>query len=258
MKIKLLPILVCFFFGGFQPAQAETYETVLTLFNNGQFAEAVAEGRELGTAEGYVLAARSQLVLIQYMTAQAERDGAIAQAIKDAEMALALESENIEAMINLGSAFGLRGKYRKSIADGKRSRDLLKKAAQMAPDNSWALGALASWHAETIYQAGRIPALIIFGANRKSVRSLFARAVLSDPENLTVRAGYVRALLKLDENNRKDVKKDNALINENIAYILNSEPANALEAIVKQQIGEIKTALDTGDRQRLEVLLDGA
>lgn len=258
MKTKLTLLLFCFFLLGLGPTQARACEDIQVLFNNGQFAEAVIEGRDLGTAEGYVLAARSQLVLILYLTSPAERDGAINQAIRDGEAALALDNGNVEAMVNLGVAFGLRGKEEQSISDGKRSRDLLKKAVQMAPDNSWAIGALASWHAETVYQAGRLPASIIFGADRKSARSLFARAVLADPENLTIRAGYVRALLKLDENNRKDLKKDTALINENIAYILKSEPANALEEIVKLQIREIKTALDNGDGQRLKMLLEGA
>ena len=45
---------------------------------------------------------------------------------------------------------------------------------------------------------------------------------------------------------------------ENIDYILNAPPANALEKIMKRQMQEVQKALKDGDEERLEKLLDEA
>ena len=250
MKNKFHLFLVFFGFLGFTQPAGASYQDALELYNAGKFEAAVTAGREAGTPEGLTLAVRGQLVLIQYIFDEKDRTAAINRAIEDSETALALDPENIEAILNLGIIYGLRGRYEKSISDGKKSRDLLKRALKASPTNSWALGSLASWHAETIFQAGRLPAWVIFGAGRKRAFSLFARAAKLEPENLTIRAAYVRALLKVGD------KKHNRLVNDNIEYILNAPAVNALEQMMKDQIRQIKKAIETNDDESLELLLD--
>ena len=227
-----------------------SFQEALDLYNAGKFELAVAKGRNAHTADGLALAVRGQLVLIQYIFEEGDRTNAINRAIEDGEAALAMDPENQEAILNLGIIYGLRAKYETSISDGKKSRGLLKMAHKNSPNNSWALGALASWHAETIYQVGRIPAWAIFGADRKKAFSLFAKAIEAGPDNLTIRAAYIRALLKIGD------KKHKKLAASQIDYVLGAKPVNVLEQLMVNQVWQIKTALDLKDKGELELLLD--
>lgn len=233
-------------------AFTQTYEDVEALFDAGDFEQTAEAGRALETSDGYALAVRAQLVLIQYIYQPDVRLAAVDRAIKDGEKAILLDPSNLEAKLNLGVIIGLRGKFMNSISDGKRSRELFEEGLEMAPENSWALGILASWHGETIYQTGKILARMIFGARRKISLELFAKTMEVEPDNLTIRAAYIRTLIKL---NRKTFR---ALIAENIAYMEKAEPKNALERLMKKQIRQIKAAMETGNNSRLDILLDEA
>jgi len=229
---------------------ANSYDGALANFYAGDFDRAVAEGRSLETSAGYTVALRAQLVLIQYLYQPNLRMEAIERALADGEKALLLDPENFEAKLNLGIIFGLRGKYNRSIKDGLRSYDLLLEAVNAQPENDWMLGAMGGWHAEIIFEAGRIPGRLIFGAKRKKAMEYFEAAIEYGPDNLTIRAAYIRALLKLFPEAMKTV------IDENMSFILIATPANALEMIMQRQIKQIKAAIDAGDQKTLALYLD--
>lgn len=251
--MKTVLVLVVVLLLGFSPpAAAQTYDDALARFDNGDFEGAVAAGRALGTGEGYTLAVRGQLVLIQYIYDAARRAAAIERAIADGRKALAMVPDSVEARVNLGIAIGLKAKQNRSVSEGKEARDLFREAVEMDPDSAWTLGTLGAWHGETIYQAGLIPARLIMGARRKHAYALFEAALESDPGNLTIRAAYVRTLLKLKP------EKFAATIEQNIRYILEAEPDNALEELMQEQIRQIELALISDDEKRLEQLLEEA
>lgn len=235
-----------------RPAAAVTLDEVQQLYTEGHFAETVKEGKALGTFEGLNLAVRAQLIMVQYVYDLDARVKAIDAAVVDAEKAQGLEPDNLEATINLGIIIGLRGKYSRSVSDGKECRDLFEKAVEMDPNSSWALGVLASWNADTIDQAGGIAGRLIFGAKKKEAWRLFDAAIKADPNNLTIRAAYVRALLKLKPGKFAET------IDENMKYILDAPSNNALEDIMKRQMLEIKKARAAGDEERLKQVLDEA
>lgn len=248
----VLVLVLGLWLGMSPPAGAQTYDQALAKFNNGEFEETVAAARALGTGAGYTLAVRAQLVLIQYIYEPAARTAAIERAIADGRKAVAMAPGNVEAKINLGIAIGLKAKQDRSISQGKEARDLFREAVEMDPDNAWTLGTLGAWHGETIYQGGLIPARLIMGARRKRTYELFEKALQADPGNLTIRAAYVRTLLKLKP------EKFAEAIEQNIRYILEASPDNALEELMQEQIRQIQSTLASDDEERLEQLLEEA
>ena len=232
-------------------AVAQGYDEIEALFNNGDFEQTVEQGRALGTSEGLTLALRGQLVMIQYLYKPEDRMAAIERAIEDGRQSVVLDPENVEAKINLGIIIGLRGKPTKSMSDGNESRALFEEALEMEPENSWALGTVASWHAETLYQGGFL-ARLAMGARKKIAWALFEQAMKVEPGNLTIRAAYVRAMLKLKP------KKFATAIREHMDYILTADADNMLERLMQEQIRQIDLALASGDKERLELLLDEA
>lgn len=250
--LKKLVLTILFFAVLTGPARGETVDEVLALYTEGRFTEAMEKGRALGTVDGLNLAVRSQFILIQYTYDPKLRRSVIERAMVDARKAYDMDPDNLEATTNLGIIIALRGKYERSISDGRESRDLFRKAVEMGPEDSWALGALASWHADIIDQAGFIIGRLIFGAKKKKAYEFFDRAIKAEPGNLTIRAAYVRALLKLKP------KKFAVIIQENMDYILKSQADNVLESLMKEQIRQIRIAMDNNDQERLELLLDEA
>ena len=252
MKKPAFALSLLLFIFILRPAFGQSYDGVEALFNAGDFEQTITQGRAMGTSAGLTLALRGQLVLIQYVYEPEDRMAAIEQAINDGQKAVALDPDNVEAKINLGIAVGLRGKPNKSVFDGKESRRLFEEALAMSPENSWALGTLASWHAETVHQAGFLAARFVMGARKKNAWALFEEAMEHEPGNLTIRAAYVRALMKLNP------KKHDDLIRAHMDYILAAPADNALERLMKEQIRQIDHALAGGDKDELELLLEEA
>lgn len=234
------------------PAFSQTLEEVQALYDNGQFEEAVKAGRDLGSLEGLTLAINAQLVLVQYIYNPEKRLAALNRAIEDSDKAEKIDPEDVEVLVGRGILIGLRGRYERSIADGKESERLFLKAIEIDPNQSWALGAMGSWHAETLAEAGSIAGRLIFGAKRKLAWLYFNRAIEAEPDNLAIRAAYVRALLKIKP------KKNVEAIRENFEYVLNAHPKNALERLMKEQVRQIKEAFYGGDREKLKLLLKEA
>ncbi|HXV74057.1 MAG TPA: hypothetical protein VD713_04945 [Sphingomonadales bacterium] len=234
------------------PAPAATVEEVLALFDSGHFEAAAAAGRAEGSQEGLMLAVRSELVLIQYIYEPKRRSTAIDRAIADAEKALAMNKNKVEALINLGVAIGLRGRNARSAGDGKEARRLFERALLLEPNNSWALGVLATWHGETLYEAGFFAGRFVMGAKKKAAFTLFERAMKEDPDNLPIRASYIRTLLKLKPENFAQTAE------ANVRYLLAQPPRNALDRILQEQIRRIEAARKAGDEAALTLLLEEA
>lgn len=249
--MRKLTIFLVFLLGPF-PAFSQTLEEVQAYYDDGQFEEAVVAGRALGTVESLTLAIRAQLILVQYIYQPEDRLAALNRAIEDSDLTQKIDPNNIEVLISTGILIGLRGRYERTIADGKESQRLFLKAIEMDPYQSWALGAMGSWHAETLAEAGSVAGRLVFGAKRKLAWEYFNRSLEAEPDNLAIRAAYVRALLKIKPKKNKDA------ILENFDYVLNATPKNALERLMKEQVRQIKEAWYGGDREKLTLLLNEA
>ncbi|MEE8295713.1 MAG: hypothetical protein V3R64_08370 [Sphingomonadales bacterium] len=249
--MKKFAVLLVFLLGPF-PAFSQTLEDVQDFYDSGQFERAVEAGRSLGTLEGLTIGIQAQLVLVQYIYDPEKRLSALNRAIEDSDKAEKIDPENVEVLVGRGILIGLRGRYERSIGDGKESERLFLRAIEIDPNQSWALGAMGSWHAETLAEAGSIAGRLIFGAKRKLAWEYFKRALEAKPDNIAIRAAYIRALLKIKP------KKNNEAILENFDYVLNAHPKNALERLMKEQVRQIKEAFYRGDRKKLKLLLNEA
>ncbi|MHA1543556.1 MAG: hypothetical protein ACTSU8_00285 [Alphaproteobacteria bacterium] len=249
--MKLFSFLLVFLFGSF-PAFSQTLEEVQEYYDSGEFDEAIEAGRALGTLESLTIAIRAQLILVQYIYQPEDRLGALNRAIEDSELTKQIDPDHIEVLISTGILIGLRGRYERNIADGKEAERLFLKAIELDPNQSWALGAMGSWHAETLAEAGSIAGRLVFGAKRKLAWYYFNRAIEAKPDNLAIRAAYIRALLKIKP------KKNEVMIRENFEYVLKTPAKNALERLMKEQVRQIKAAFYGGDREKLQLLLDEA
>lgn len=249
--MKKFAVLLVFLLGPIT-AFSQTLEDVQDFYDGGQFEMAAKAGRSLGTLEGLTICIQAQLVLVQYIYDPEKRLEALNRAIEDSDKAKKFDPENVEVLVGRGILIGLRGRYERSIADGKESERLFLRAIKIDPNQSWALGAMGSWHAETLAEAGSIAGRLIFGAKRKLAWYYFNRAIEAKPDNLAIRAAYIRALLKIKP------KKNQVAIRENFEYILTAPAKNALERLMKEQVRQIKEAFYGGDREKLQLLLDEA
>jgi tetratricopeptide (TPR) repeat protein len=234
------------------PAWSASVEEILALFDAGHFEKTMSAGRAEGSQAGLLLATRAELVLIQYIYEPERRQDAIEHAIADARKAFAMDPSKVEAMINLGVAVGLRGRLDRSMSDGKEARNLFEHAVALEPHNSWALGVLATWHGETVHEAGFLAARMFMGAKKKTSFALFEQALAEDPDNLPIRASYIRTLLKLKPDEFADT------VAANVRALLAQPPRNALDRILQEQIRRIEAARERGDEAALEQLLDEA
>lgn len=246
--MKKFAVFLVFLLGPF-PAFSQTLEEVQGFYDEGKFEMAVKAARSLGTLEALTIGIQAQLVLVQYFYAPDQRLAALNRALEDSDMAEKIDPENVEVLLSRGILIGFRGRHERSIADGKESERLFLKAIEIAPNRSWALGAMGSWHAETLAEAGSITGRLIFGARRKLAWYYFNRALEAEPDNLAVRAAYIRALLKIKRKQNEDA------IRENFEYVLNGHPKNALERLMKEQVRQIKEAFYGGNREKLKSLI---
>ena len=245
---KLVLTILLFMAPGW--ALAQELPDVEKLYIDGKFEKAVALGQKLQTLEGLQYALRSKLVLVQYVYPPEIRLDEINTAISEAEAAREKFPDDVELMISTGILTGLRGRYEKSIKDGKRARELFEMAIAADPGQAWALGALGSWHAETIYEAGAVAGRLIMGAKKKLAYQYFDLSLEADSENIAIKAAYIRGLLKLKP--KQLAGKLRVLIQE----VKNATPKNALERILQEQIRQIETAWKAGEEEKLKTLLD--
>lgn len=231
------------------PARGASLGEVEQYYKDGDFEKTLAAGRELGTKEGLQFALRAQLIRAQYILPPEERLPALAKAIPEARSALARYPDDVELIISTGILIGLRGRMERSVGDGKEARALFEKALELDPDQPWALGALGSWHAETVHEAGAIAARLVMGAKKKHAYAYFDQAYEADPNNLPILAAYIRMIFKLEPKHLAGRLR--VLIRE----VENAEPKNGLDRLMQEQIRQIEAAWLAGDNETLNLLL---
>jgi len=229
---------------------AQTIEEAKAFYNAGQFEKAAETGRAAGGLEGLRFAVHSNVILVQYILPQDKRLEALEAAITEAQKIREKYPDDIELMISTGILVGLRGRYHQSVSDGKEARALFEMALAKDPEQPWALGALGSWHAETVYEAGGIAARLVMGAKKKFAWDYFDKSHEIDPNNIPITAAFIRALLKLKP------KQYAGLLLSMIESVKKAKVTNALDRILQEQIKRIDAARLAGNEEELETLLD--
>ncbi|RMD91062.1 MAG: hypothetical protein D6807_00460 [Alphaproteobacteria bacterium] len=174
-------------------------DTAEAQFRDGRWLAAAALARCDDSAAGFALAARSTLVAASLTADKRRRDRLLDLAIRDVEKALERDPDHLETQLQAAAAYGFRAQLRRSANDVERSRRHVERALALAPGDPLALAALGYWHGRTVLGAGAFFARIFFGARKRKAIAAFEAALAKAPDNLVIRAGFGRLLLRFED-----------------------------------------------------------
>lgn len=235
-------------------AQAHGMEEALKLYHQGDFAAAALQGKNMGNAEGWALAARALLVEAAYRAPEADRMRLLGDAEAAARTALAKNPDNVEAMLHLVIALGYRARIeglmsarREGLAE--EGEALIDRAIELEPDNPWAYSMRGGWNGEIISSAGSFLGGLFYGASMKNCRVAFDKAMMLAPDTPVIPVEYAKILLSLN----KAKYRHEALVL--LAKARTKTPADAFEKILLDQAGLLDAALVSGDKARIAGVL---
>jgi hypothetical protein len=216
-----------------------------TLYDQGVMLKAAELARGFGTADGYVLAAQAALVAAIYQVPGGPDEALLRQAAADARAALALDPNNVQALLRLAVALGYIAESHPIDAHlngtAREGKALLDRALALAPDSAWAHGMLGAWHLRVVKHAGPMLAESLYGASLEQGRAQCDEAARLAPEILAVRLACAVALLEADPRRYRQA----ALA--------------TLDAVTRLPAGDAAAQLIQADaRRRLDALESGA
>lgn len=201
--IKLWPLVLAVFLVPLQAVATASLDEARSLYREGNFLEAARLARGAESAEGYALAAQAVLVDAVYEAPAAIRRQRLEAAADDADRALQLDPNNIDALLRLAIALGHMARledpmqaYMKGYP--QQGRELLGRVLSLAPDHPLALGLLGMWHLQVVHKAGDALAGSL-EADRETGLELCARAIESAPDLMPVRYGCALSMIELDQ-----------------------------------------------------------
>lgn len=215
------------------------------LYDRGVMLKAAELARGFGTADGHALAAEATLVAAIYRVPGGPDRGLLRQAADDAQAALALDPNHLQAHLRLAVALGYLGEADPIHAhlDGTahQGKALLDRALALAPDSAWAHGLLGVWHLRVVKHAGPMLAESLYGASLEQGRAQCREAASLAPEILAVRFGCAVALLEADPRR------------------YTQDALKILDTVARLPAGDAATQLIRADaRRRLDLLRSGA
>lgn len=232
------------------PVNADGYSEAQNLYSAGQYQRAAEQARQLGTADGFALAARAELVVAAYI--EAERDLALLsleQAARDAQNAIVLDPTHIEGRLQAAIAQGYQARIERSPSLARDAKALIDDVLSARPDHAYALATLGGWHGETIATIGGFLAALTTGASKKEFMQAFDAALEADKDNPAIRAYYARILL--DIGGKKFERRAEEVLDEAISL----HPRDAFEAMLQEGARRLRTAYESGDKATLKETL---
>ncbi len=193
------------------------------LYAEGQFLEASLMARKLETSDGFALAARA---LYEHAMEQAvaKREPLMVQCEKFANEALELNPKNADAYFELGASAGQFALLRGTVwafLNGvpQQIRGHFEKAIALDPRHTFAMVALARWHAEVVVGGGGF----LYNASAEESMRLLNRAVQIEAKNINLRVNYAETLMVLDKVKNRSAAK------AQLEIAVTLEPRDALE-----------------------------
>ncbi|MCE2521013.1 MAG: hypothetical protein J4G15_14605 [Alphaproteobacteria bacterium] len=185
-------------------ADAGSLDLARTAYAEGRFIEAAGIAEGLGTAAGFMLAARSLQVHGHFIAGTDEVDQYLGQAIDLATEAVRADPKNAEAHVQLATAIGRHaeavGSFEASNRDyGTRIREAAEKALALDPEMAEAHLAMGRWHAGVIDALGSFVAGMLYDASEDAALEHFERALELRPDSKTIMLECATGLLVLDD-----------------------------------------------------------
>ena len=177
------------------------------LYVAGKYPEAERAALAEGTADGYALAARSELA------AETMRAQPCLECLKRAEdyalHAVAANPRQVEGHIEYVIAIGFEARLIGMIAAhfkgfAETAKQHIDAALAIDSANPWAWAALGNWNIEIVQNGGTALARLIYGATLKNGFADFAKAFAAAPNSLVLHYHYALALAAYDRNVYRD------------------------------------------------------
>jgi len=221
-------------------------DEALNLYRDGSYVAAAELAEVEETSAALSFSARSYLTDVMAATPGTAEMELVRKAESAARRSLALDPDNVEALVQLATSIGLlavdSGPLDAHFSGlGKQVRDNLERALEVDPNDPWALSILGGWHMEVVRKGGRVSARLFYGASRKKGLEYFDRALEIAPDSIPILQRFA-ALLVATKN--KDLRQRAEGI---LARALAIEPADAFERAMLQRCLEIQRPLLADD-----------
>ncbi|HTR59385.1 MAG TPA: hypothetical protein VMM27_14500 [Casimicrobiaceae bacterium] len=220
-------------------------ETPIALYATGHYEDAMKAGAGLGTAPGFVIAARAALADAQ------TRDQPCLPCLQRAEgfarHAVATDPKLPDGQTYLAVSLGYEARVVGPVTARfhnypGHAKDALDAALVSDPKNPWALGALGGWNIEIVRTGGDTLADLLYGATVDQGLDAFARAFKAAPDNLAVRYQYALSLSGYDPDRFRHE------IEDAFVRVAHEQPQTAYERLAQKRAAELAELLRKGDR----------
>ncbi len=227
-------------------------------FTRGDFVEAIAAARLLGTAQGAALAARAGLAQGDFIASPSTRRSVFQQAEMDARLAIARDPQNPEGHLYLALALGFLGRMDGTLAAhfagyAEEARQHIDRALALAPQSAWAHALSGGWNLEIVRDGGMLGETL-YGASLDKGVAAYRRALELEGDNTAIAYQYALQLLALGGAPRR------AEALRELASALKPQPEDAaaedaVELLARRRAQRLKLALDTHDDVALKDIL---
>jgi len=225
-------------------ATAARAETPYQMYVAGRFAEAERTALAENDAEGYALAARSELAA---ETMRPEPCWPCLERAKTmAERAIGLDPRLAEARIEFVVALGYEARLMGELEAhfkgfAEKAKNNIDAAIADEPTNAWAWAALGGWNIEIAHDAGSALARWLYGASLRGGLADFSKAFAAAPDNLVLRFQYALSLGSTNPTVYRDT------IIDALARAAQDTPQSAFEIYAQKSARDLLAALKARD-----------
>lgn len=258
MRIQItLAVMAGLFLG--VSAFAEEPVDIRTAMTNGAFDVAYTQAEQLGTADGYAMAAESLLSEIMLGAAKKNKKQA-KRARKLAEAGLELDPSNQNARLQYAIADGFVTRETGDVSAWMKKLPQKTQAIVEAYRADFPMDArgdalLGAWHLAIARKAGNKNAEKWFGASIAEGRRLFENARRPQPNDIVVSVNYAFSLLALEDEDFPDIEEARQIL----TAVMATEPTDHLGRVLKTYAADALTQIEDRDdvREYVGMFLDG-
>ena len=259
MKALHISLIAVMSLGLSAAAFARGSDDIRLQMRHGNYAAAYVAAENLGTADGYALAA--EILLSEIMLGEAEKNKKQAKrARKLAEAGLELEPENQNARLQYAIADGFITRETGDVSAWmkklpQKTHAIVEAYRTDFPQDPRGDALLGAWHLAIVRKAGNKNAEKWFGASISQGRALFQNARMVEPQNIIISVNYAFSLLALDTEDFSDTAEARQILEA----VLAAQPEDNLGHVLQTYAGETLKQIEDRDitRDYVGLFLDG-
>ncbi|MBF6593188.1 MAG: hypothetical protein IVW51_01915 [Thermaceae bacterium] len=191
-------------------ALAQSPAALSKMVDDGKFEDAYNAGLKLGSAPGFVLAAKAASFYATYQARDNEKADWFGKAEASAKKAIQADDSNPEAYFELARAQGRLAQYRgilDSLGLANSIKDALDKTLKLNPKHAGAKVALALWNQSLVSKGVGW----LYGANGGAVIPLFQEAIALEPDTIIHKVEYAGVLAQMGKKDEARKQYETAL-----------------------------------------------